>query len=59
MLSTGGSVGLIFVVGAIGVWGPQYVVLSRKVLLDYSQSTEEYGNLLDLLFVVITLIIEN
>ena len=42
MYSTTASVALVFVIGAVGVWGPQYVVLSRRVLFDEEHAFEEY-----------------
>lgn len=41
MFSTTASVALVFVIGAIGVWGPQFVVLSRKVISDDEHTFEE------------------
>lgn len=41
MLSTGASCALIFVIGAVGVWGPQFVFLSRKVINDSSNTFDE------------------
>ena len=41
MYSTTASVALVFVIGAVGVWGPQFVVLSRKVVLDETHTFEE------------------
>lgn len=43
MYSTTASIALIFVIGAVGVWGPQFVVLSRKVLEDDSHTFDEYA----------------
>lgn len=42
MYSTGASVALIFVIGAVGVWGPQFIYLSRKVNHDDSHTFDEY-----------------
>ena len=42
MLSTIGSIAVVFAVGAIAVWGPQYVFLSRKIQDDSSKSVDEY-----------------
>ena len=42
MYSTTASVALVFVIGAVGVWGPQYVVLSRRVLFEDEHTFEEY-----------------
>lgn len=33
-----GSIAVVFALGAIAVWGPQYVVLSRKIQDDTSSS---------------------
>jgi cytoskeletal protein RodZ len=41
MFSTTASVALVFVIGAVGVWAPQFVVLSRKVVLDETHTFEE------------------
>ena len=45
MLSTIGSVAVVFAVGAIAVWGPQYVFLSRKIQDDSSKSVDEYKHI--------------
>lgn len=33
-----GSIAVVFALGAISIWGPQYVVLSRKIQDDTSSS---------------------
>lgn len=43
MLSTAGSIGVVFTVGAIAVWGPTFVYLGQQLQVVEAQSLDEYG----------------